>query len=124
MTYVSSMFKTLLLHAIYEQCIEVAFEGIRKSFSSAPTQFTVGQKFMVMEVAYNGSREIAQLLWHCHIDNITDQVIQISHSDYDDYQRRITYVANVNIYDITIPHESSAIIYGKFEDYLEERYDK
>ena len=107
MTYVNSMFKTLLLHIIYEQCLEVVFGNLRKSFSQVPSDFKVGQYFTMMEVAYQGSREITQLLWFCRIDSIDNSMVQISHANYDDPNRHIIYVTTVSIYDIAIPDANS-----------------
>lgn len=111
------MFKTLLLHIIYENCIEVAFDSIQRSFSVAPEIYKVGKYYDVLDVAYEGSRNITQLLWHCHIDAIYGQTVKISHSEFEDPQRHTLYVTNVNIYDISIPKESLVSIYLKFEDY-------
>lgn len=61
------MSKTLLKHYIYEYCIEVAFNAIRKNFPISQSRFYVGQEFDLLEFAIDDiwwSIEFSEVV-HC-----------------------------------------------------------
>ena len=43
------MFRTFFKHVIYEYCIELAFDNLRKNFPQSKSKFIQGQKFQAIE---------------------------------------------------------------------------
>jgi hypothetical protein len=58
------MFKTLLKHYIYEYCIDVTFNAIRKNFPVSQSRFYVGQQFDVLEF------EIDDIWWSMELSEV------------------------------------------------------
>lgn len=109
------MFKILMLHTIYDSCIEVFFENIQKSFSIKESLYKIGDCYDVIIIPYNGTRNLVQLLWHCRIESVYEQYVSISYADFNDNERDILHHVDVSVYDIEIPKDSLVEDYRELE---------
>jgi len=91
------MLKTLLIYAICEQCIEVAFDGFRKSFLSPRYSYNIGQRFTLLTYSTKHRPSDVHHLWHAVIYAINDDIVTVISSDFDDPAHFMGFKTNIHI---------------------------